>query len=100
MAIAHAMSRWRSLVRFLRDPAIPVDNNASERALRVVALGRKNFYGAGSKDGGRSLAILYSIVATCEAQGIEPFPYLRDVIMRIERETAELLTPRAWALSA
>lgn len=99
-AIAHAMSRWRSLVRFLRDPAIPVDNNASERALRVVALGRKNFYGAGSKDGGHSLAILYSLVATCEAQGVEPFPYLRDVIMRIERETAEVLTPRAWARSA
>ena len=96
-AVRHALRRWKpALIRFLYDPKVPLDNNASERALRVVALGRKNFYGAGSKDGGRVLAILYSLVSTCEAAGVDPFAYLRDVITRVEREAAENLTPTTW----
>lgn len=97
-AIRHALDRWKpALIRFLYDPNVPLDNNPSERALRVVALGRKNFYGAGSKEGGRVLAILYSLVSTCEAVGIDPFVYLRDVITRVQNEPALTLTPKAWA---
>ena len=96
VAIAHTLRRWKAMVRFLYDPALPIDNNRSERALRVVALGRKNFYGAGSKEGGHALAILYSLLATCEAAGVEPFAYLRDVIVRIERDDPKTLTPAAW----
>ena len=65
-------------------------------AILRCALGRKNFYGAGSKDGGRVLAILYSLVSTCEAAGVDPFAYLRDVITRVEREPADQLTPPSW----
>ncbi len=100
-AIRHALSRWKpALIRFLYDPNVPLDNNASERALRVVALGRKNFYGAGSKDGGRVLAILYSLVSTCEAAGVDPFAYLRDVITRVDNEPPAMLTPAAWAAAS
>jgi len=98
-AIMYAQNQWKAATRFLDDPHLPVDNNASERALRVVALGRKNFYGAGSKAGGQALAILYSLAATCDAADVEPFAYLRDVIERVEDEDPSALTPTAWAAS-
>jgi transposase len=97
MAIAHAQARWRAAVRFLYDPALPVDNNAAERALRAVAIGRKNFNGVGSLDGGYALAILYSLTASCEAAGVNPFEYLPDVIVRVANTAPEALTPAAWA---
>jgi hypothetical protein len=62
---------------------VPVDNNASERALRVVALGRKNFLFVGDEENGANLAGLYSLVATCDAVGVDPVEYLKDVIMRV-----------------
>lgn len=96
-AIAHATKRWKAATRFLYDAKLPVDNNLSERTLRIVAIGRKNFGGAGSKEGGKALAILYSLVATCEAQGLNPFAYLRDVIELIATTPPERLTPQAWA---
>ena len=96
-AIAHALAQWKGAVRYLYDANVPVDNNASERALRVVALGHKNFYGAGSKDGGRVLAILYSLVTTCETANVNPFAYLRDVLVRVQTEDPQTLTPAAWA---
>lgn len=98
-AIAHARKRWKPATRFLYDPKLEVDNNISERTLRIVAIGRKNFGGVGSKEGGRALAILYSLVASCEAQGINPFAYLHDVIERIQSTDPALLTPEAWAAS-
>ncbi len=96
-AITYAQNQWEAALRFLDDANLPVDNNASERALRVVALGRKNFYGAGSKHGGHALATLYSLTATCDAADVEPFAYLRDVIEHIERDDPATLTPAAWA---
>jgi transposase len=95
-ALSYALRRWQQAVRFLYDASVPVDNNVSERALRVVALGRKNFNGVGSKEGGRALEVLYSLVASCEAAGVEPFAYLRDVIARAHEDPATL-TPKAWA---
>jgi hypothetical protein len=73
-----------------------LDNNVSERAIRVVAIGRKNFHGAGSVEGGEMLATLYSLAASCEAVGADPFAYFRDVIMRVDREDPCTLTPAAW----
>ena len=96
-AIAHARKRWKATTRFLYDATIPVDNNLSERTLRVVAIGRKNFGGAGSKEGGKALATLYSLVATCEAQGLNAFAYLRDVIEFVGTTDPAALTPEAWA---
>jgi transposase len=76
--------QWPELGRFLDDARVPLDNNASERSLRRVALGRKNYLFVGDVDAGMSIAGLYTLVATCEARGINPFAYLADVIPRVQ----------------
>jgi transposase len=99
-AIRYALNQWRELGRFLDDARVPLDNNASERSLRRVALGRKNYLFVGDIEAGASLAGLYTLVATCEARGINPFAYLSDVIPRVQdhrkRRLDELL-PGPWA---
>jgi transposase len=75
-------------------------HNASERALRRVALGRKNYLFVGDVAAGKSLAGLYSLVATCEMRGINPFDYLVDVLARVQDHPANAideLLPGAWA---
>ena len=62
---------------------LSIDNNASERALRAAAVGRKNYLFAGSDAGGRSAAVLYSVVGTCRRLGIDPFAYLRAALTRL-----------------
>src|SRR5215831_17041739 len=96
-AISYARNRGQTLTRFLDDPHIPVDNNASERALRVVALGRKNFMFVGDPEKGENLAGLYSLVSTCETHDIDPVAYLRDVLIRVDTQPAakiDLLLPQ------
>ncbi len=66
-------------MRFCDDGRIEIDNNAAERALRVVALGRKNFLFAGSDGGGESAAAIYSLLGTAKLNGIDPESYLRNV---------------------
>jgi transposase len=82
-AIGYCTKNWTELTRFLNDAKIPPDNNASEAALRVVALGRKNFLFVGHEEAGENIAGLYSLVATCEANGVNPYDYLRDVLLRV-----------------
>lgn len=99
-AIRYALNQWDELGLFLEDARVPLDNNASERSLRRVALGRKNFLFVGDVESGMSIAGLYTLVATCEARGINPFAYLADVIPRVQdhpmRRIDELL-PGPWA---
>jgi hypothetical protein len=83
MAVRYALGRWEALLRFCDDGRIEIDNNAAERALRVVALGRKNFLFAGSDGGGESAAAIYSLLGTAKLNGIDPEGYLRDVLSRI-----------------
>jgi transposase len=83
MAVRYALGRWEALMRFCDDGRIEIDNNAAERALRVVALGRKNFLFAGSDGGGESAATLYSLIGTAKLNGIDPESYLRNVLSRI-----------------
>lgn len=83
MAVRYALGRWEALLRFRDDGGIEIDNNAAERALRVVALGRKNFLFAGSDDGGESAAAIYSLVGSAKLNGIDPESYLRNVLSRI-----------------
>jgi transposase len=83
MAVRYALGRWEALLRFCDDGRIEIDNNAAERALRVVALGRKNFLFAGSDGGGESAAAIYSLLGTAKLNGIDPESYLRDVLSRI-----------------
>ena len=75
-AIGYALNNWTPLTCFLYDEKLPPDNNASESALRVLALGRKNCLFVGNEDAGNNVAGLYSLVATCEANGVNPLDYL------------------------
>ena len=99
-AVSYTRNQWANLVRFLDDGRLPLDNNAAERAIRGVAVGRKNWLFAGGEAGGHRAAAAYSIVESCKSAGVEPIAYLRDVLARIattpESQVASL-TPRAWA---
>lgn len=102
-AIRYALGQWDELGVFLTDAAVPLDNNASERSLRRIALGRRNYLFVGDIASGESLAGLYSLVATCESRGINPFDYLTDVIARVQDHPANAideLLPGAWAAAA
>jgi transposase len=83
VATRYAMSRWKALTRFAADGTIEIDNNAAERALRAVALGRKNYLFAGSDAGGERAAAIYSLVGSAKLHGLDPQAYLRHVIERI-----------------
>lgn len=102
-AISYALNNWQALTRFLDDVNIPVDNNASERALRVIALGRKNFLFFGHEQAGENIAGLYTLVASCEAVGVNPVEYLTDVLIRIQDHPADRideLLPHRWSREA
>ena len=98
-AVRYAGRQWVALTRFLVDPALPLDNNVAERALRIAALGRKNFLFVGSDEGGENLASLYTLVSTCEANRINPFRYLRDLLIRVQthpQSQLDDLLPLRW----
>lgn len=82
-AIRYALTRWEALLRYCDDGRIEIDNNAAERALRCVALGRKNYLFAGSDAGGERAAAIYSLIGTAKLNGCNPEAYLRDVLARI-----------------
>jgi len=82
-AIRYALSRWEGLTRFLHDRRIELDTNPVERAIRPVALGRKNHLFAGSDGGGNRWAIVCSLIETCKLNGVEPYAYLTDVLTRM-----------------
>ncbi len=79
-AIRYALSRWTALSRYCDDGRIEIDNNAAERALRAIALGRKNYLFAGSDAGGQRAAALYSLIGTARLNGLDPMAYLRHVL--------------------
>jgi len=83
MAVRYALGRWEALLRYCDDGHLEIDNNAAERSLRAVALGRKNYLFAGSDRGGESAAAIYSLVGTAKLNGIDPESYLRNVLSRI-----------------
>ncbi len=82
-AIRYALSRWRALSRYLDDGQIEMDNSAAERALRAIALGRKNFLFCGSDAGGERAAAIYSLLGTAKLNGLDPELYLRRVLEQI-----------------
>jgi len=98
-AIQYTLNNWEELGRFLVDARVPLDNNPAESALRRVALGRKNFLFVGHDQAGRNVAGLYSLVATCEAHGINPVEYLSDVLLRVQTHPMsriDELLPQNW----
>lgn len=82
-AIGYSLTRWQALTRYLDDGRIEIDNNAAERALRGVSLGRKNYLFMGSDAGGERAAAIYSLVETAKLNGLDPQGYLREVLTRI-----------------
>ncbi len=82
-AIRYALARWSALCRFLDDGRIELDNNPVERAIRPVALGRKNHLFAGSDGGADRWAIVASLIATAKLNDVEPYAYLKDVLERM-----------------
>lgn len=80
-AIAYMTEMWKGLTPFLEDPCVPLDNNAAERALRNVVLGRKNHYGSHSKRGTEVAALFYSLIETALMRGAEPKSYLRTAAL-------------------
>jgi transposase len=82
-AIQYALTRWTALTRYVDDGRVEVDNNAAERAIRALVLGRRNYLFAGSDRGGETAARLYSLIGTCRLNGIDPHGYLRHVLERI-----------------
>ena len=99
-AMRYAVSRWEALRRYLHDGRIEIDNNAAERSIRGIALGRKNWLFAGSDAGGERAAVVCSLIETAKLNSLDPQAYLRDVLARIAdhpiNRVAELL-PWKWA---
>ncbi len=82
-AIRYALGLWEALTRYCDDGRLEIDNNAAERALRVVALGRKNYLFAGSDTGGERAAAIYSLIGSAKLNGLDPEAYLSEVLTRI-----------------
>lgn len=98
-AIAYALNHWVPLTRFLEDGRLRLDNNRSELELRREAVGRKNWLFCGSDDGAEWNAIAVSLIASCELHGIEPWAYLRDVLILLPdwpRDRVLELAPKFW----
>lgn len=98
-AAAYMAERWPALCRYLQDGRLSIDNNSVERAMRRVAVGRKNWLFAGSPAGGERAATIYSLLETCRRHQINPHQYLTDVLQRIDthpQSRIAALTPRGW----
>ena len=99
IAVRYALNQWNALTRFLEDGELEIDNGATERANRDIALGRGNWTFFGSDGGGRTAAVLRSFIASCKRSGIEPFAWFHDVLSRFPAHSitrlSELL-PHNW----
>jgi transposase len=83
VAIHYALGRRTQLLRYANDGRLEIDNNAAERALRAVAIGRKNYLFAGSDAGGKRAAAMYSLLGTAKLNGLDPEAYLAFVLAHI-----------------
>ncbi len=79
----YGRKRWTALTQFIDDGRLEIDNNIAERAIRSIAIGRKNWLFAGSKAGGERAAAIYTVIETCKLNGVESQAYIADVIARI-----------------
>src|SRR5215212_1455009 len=99
-AMNYMLTRWDAFARFLEDGRICLTNNAAERALRGIALGRKSWLFAGSDRGGERAAAMYSLIATAKLNDVDPRAWLADVLARIADHPASQLhelLPWHWA---
>ena len=100
-AIRYALSRWRALTRYTEDGLLEIDNSAAERALRAVALGRKNFLFAGSDCGGERAAAMYTLIGSAKLNGLDPELYLRTVLAQVaDYPISQIQDLLPWNLAA
>ncbi len=99
-AVRYTLKNWTALNRYCEDGNLSIDNNATERDIRGVAVGRNNWVFFGSDEGGKTAAMLRSFVASCQRVGVDPFVWLKDILSRIAdhpiTRIAEHL-PHNWA---
>jgi transposase len=98
-AMDYVRNQRKALRQFLREGLAPIDNNACERAIRPVAIGRKNWLFAGSMRGGRAAAVIYTLVESCKLAGVDVLAYLADVLVRVATHPAsriDELLPANW----
>lgn len=98
-ALTYLENQWPTLVRFLEDGRVPIHNNSCENAIRPIAVGRKNWLFAGSERGGHAAATIYSLIESCKRVDVDPFLYLRDVLVRVCTHPAARvheLVPANW----
>jgi transposase len=98
-AIDYSLKRWGALTRFLDDGRLCMSNNAAERKLRAIALGRRNWTFAGSDEGGRRAAAIYTLIATAKLNNVDPQAWLADVLARLSDHPAKRiheLLPWNW----
>ena len=101
-AIDYVLKRWTAFTRFLDDGRICISNNAAERALKGIALGRKSWLFCGSDRGGQRAAVMYSLIVTAKMNDVDPQAWLADVLARIAGHSAQRLDdllPWHWAAS-
>ena len=98
-AIGYVLPRWQGLVRYCEDGVLSIDNNLSERMIRPLAIGRKNYLFFGSDDGGRAAAVLYSVMASAKTYHLEPFAYVRGLLETFSQNVdpdLDKLLPDIW----
>ena len=101
LAIGYSLSHWRALTRFVDDGLMEAHNNIAERSLRGVAIGRKNYLFCGNSDAAIRAAMVYSLLGSCKAAGVNPAEWLEDVLSKIysytkENRNMEELLPHLW----
>ena len=98
-AVSYARNQWRALRRYTEDGRLTIDNNVSERTLRHQAIGRKNWLFLGSERAGPRAAVLFTILAGAKRHRIEPWTYLREILLRLHADDPRLdeMLPDRWA---
>jgi hypothetical protein len=100
-AVKYALNQWPEMTTFLKDAAVPLDNNASEREMKRVVINRKNSLFVGNERGGRTMAILSSFTSTCRRLSIDPQLYLTQLITNmpvVGPEELDLWLPDIWKM--
>jgi len=100
-AVSYAQNQWQALRRYTTDGRLSIDNNVSERTLRQQAIGRKNWLFLGSPQAGPRAAVLFTILAGAKRHRIEPWTYLRELLLRLHDDDARLdeMLPDKWAVN-
>jgi transposase len=82
-AFTYTLNQWEALCRYTEEGYLSFDNNVAERLVKIPAIGRRNFLFVGSENGGHGAAVMYSLVSSAKANGVEPFAWLRDLFTRL-----------------